>query len=83
MVAHCLQSQHLGVETTRAGGMVQAREHLPSKCKALNSIPSTVKNNKVSSTPAWGYIGKLSLPKKFAFTSKIDTEIHQMWEEET
>jgi hypothetical protein len=27
----------------RAGGVAQVVEHLPSKCKALSSIPSTVK----------------------------------------
>jgi hypothetical protein len=31
----------------RAGGMAQEVEHLPSKCKALSSNPSTAKNKKL------------------------------------
>jgi hypothetical protein len=32
----------------RASGVAQVVEHLPSKCEALNSIPSTEKKKKVS-----------------------------------
>jgi hypothetical protein len=28
----------------RAGGMIQVKDHLPSKCEALNSNPSTAKS---------------------------------------
>jgi hypothetical protein len=31
---------------TRAGGVVQVVEYLPSKCEALNSNPSTAKKKK-------------------------------------
>jgi hypothetical protein len=33
----------------RVGGMAQAVEHLPSRCEALSSNPSTIKNkNKIN-----------------------------------
>jgi hypothetical protein len=34
--------------TFRAGGMAQAVERLPSKCKALSSNPSTAKKKSLS-----------------------------------
>jgi hypothetical protein len=37
---------HVEIWSSRAGGVAQAVEHLPSKCEALSSSPSTAKVNK-------------------------------------
>jgi hypothetical protein len=54
----CCMTQ--GIDDTKAGGVAQVLEHLPSKCEALCSNPTTTKKKR--SSPGSPYLmGNLSV----------------------
>jgi hypothetical protein len=45
------------------GGMAQALEHLPGKCEAVNSNPSTAKNQKQQQNIYFSHFYRLESPR--------------------